>query len=134
MKYLLDTNVLVSLLRGKKPLVTARYFSHPPSDLFVCSIVVGELCIGAARSRAPATEQAKVDTLLAVHPSLPFDDDAARRYAVVRADLEAKGLVIPDLDIMIASIALVHHLTLVTHNTADFSRIPGLPLDDWELP
>jgi tRNA(fMet)-specific endonuclease VapC len=134
MTHLLDTNVWIALLRGKKPLVATRYASRAPRDMVACSIVVGELCVGAARSAHPITEQAKVDALLAGHKSLTFDDTAARKYAEIRADLETRGLLITDLDMMIAAIALVHGLKLVTHNTGDFSRISALRLEDWEIP
>ena len=135
MKYLLDTNACVQCMRKKgNPLVRQRLASHPPADVVVCSIVVGELCVGAAKNPNLPSEQAKVDAFLAPFQSLPFDDVAARRYAELRADLEARGLPIADLDLMIAALALVHGLTLVTNNTADFSRISGLALEDWEIP
>ena len=64
--------------------------------------------------------------------SLPFDDAFARRCASVRRDLERAGLIIGPHDLQIAATALQHNLTLVTHNTAEFSRIAGLSLEDWE--
>jgi tRNA(fMet)-specific endonuclease VapC len=131
---LLDTNVFVGVIRGKKPLLAARYAATPTADKRTCSVVVGELRAGALRSRSPAAEMAKVDALLAPLRSLPFDDPAARRYAEVRAALEAAERPIADLDLMIAAIALVHGLVLVTHNTRDFARVPGLALEDWEVP
>jgi tRNA(fMet)-specific endonuclease VapC len=63
--------------------------------------------------------------------SLPFDDRAAEEYGQVRAELAVRGTPIGPNDLMIASIALANQVTLVTHNTAEFSRIPGLTLDDW---
>jgi tRNA(fMet)-specific endonuclease VapC len=63
--------------------------------------------------------------------SLPFDDRAAEEYGKVRAELAVRGTPIGPNDLMIASIALANQVTLVTHNTAEFSRIPGLTLDDW---
>jgi tRNA(fMet)-specific endonuclease VapC len=134
MIYLLDTNVCIALMRGKKPQVTARFTSRSPNDLSVASVVVGELLTGAVRSHSPVSETAKVDTFLTPFLCLPFDLDAARRYAEIRADLEKRGLPISDADLMIAAIALVHGLTLVTNNTREFSRVPGLSLEDWEQP
>jgi tRNA(fMet)-specific endonuclease VapC len=135
MKYLLDTNAWIQCLRTKgNKLVKQRLAAHPPSDVVACSIVVGELCYGAAKSQNPPAEQARVDALLAPHRSLPFDDAAARRFAEVRAQLEAQGQKVADLDLMIAAIALTHGVTLVTHNTVDFARISGLALEDWEAP
>jgi tRNA(fMet)-specific endonuclease VapC len=134
MIYLLDTNVCIALMRGKKPQVTARFAARSPSDLCVASVVAGELLTGAVRSRSPVTEAAKVDAFLAPFACLPFDFDAARQYAVLRADLEQRGVPISEAAMLIASIALVHGLTLVTNNTREFSRVPGLPIEDWEQP
>ena len=134
MKYLLDTNVCVAHLRGKNALVLHRFGLHPPTDLVLCSVVVGELCYGARRSLNPAREQALVDAFVAQFVSLPFDDAAARVYATIRHDLESRGLRIGENDLDIAAIALANNLVLVTHNTAEFSRVPGLTLEDWEVP
>ena len=134
MTYLLDTNVCVVHMRGKNALVRSRVASHPPADLCVCSVVVAELRLWADGSANPAAEHAKVDQFLAPFRSLPFDDDAARLFGQIRAGLEAKGIVIADFDIIIAAIAKLHGLKVVTHNKKDFGRIPGLTLEDWEVP
>jgi tRNA(fMet)-specific endonuclease VapC len=63
---------------------------------------------------------------------VPFDDRAGEEYAKVRADLAAKGTPIGPNDLLIAAIALANGLTLVTHNTTEFSRVLGLRLEDWE--
>ncbi|HVK16067.1 MAG TPA: type II toxin-antitoxin system VapC family toxin [Fimbriiglobus sp.] len=135
MKYLLDTNTCIQILRTKgNPHVKTRIGSHPLTDLALCSVVVGELYYGARRASNPTSEIAKVDLFVARFTSFPFDDAAARVFADVRADLDARGLGIGPLDTMIAAIASAHGLILVTHNTKDFSRIPGLALEDWEVP
>src|SRR5439155_2039015 len=109
-KYLLDTNVCVAHLRGKNALVLQRFGQHPPTDLVLCSVVVGELCYGALKSTAPTLEQTLVDTFVGRFVSLPFDDAAARVYAAVRHDLESRGVPIGENDYQIAAIALVHGL------------------------
>jgi len=63
---------------------------------------------------------------------LSFDDQVAPKYGEVRAYLAARGTSIGPNDVMIASIALVHDLTVVSHNTGEFSRVPGLKLEDWQ--
>ncbi len=98
----------------------------------MCSVVVGELLFGALRSRDGAKNLAEVRTFLASFLSLPFDDRAAEEYARVRADLAAKGTPIGPNDLLIAAIALANGLTLVTHNTVEFSRVVGLTLEDWQ--
>lgn len=135
MTHLLDTNACIHLLRTKgNPHVRARLAATRRSDVVLCSVSVGELYYGAERSADPPRERAKVGAFVAGFVRLPFDDPAAHRFASVRADLDARGLPIGPLDIMIAATALIHGLKLVTHNTRDFGRIPGLPLEDWEVP
>lgn len=66
--------------------------------------------------------------------SLPYTDSEAQEYARIRADLERRGERIGDFDLQIAAIAITNQLTLVTHNTGEFSRIPQLAIEDWEVP
>ncbi len=134
MKFLLDTNVCVQYLRGKNQLVRARIQTHAPADLLVCSIVLAELWFGACRSIQPAIEIAKIGQFLVPYRSLPFDDDAAMTFGTIKSQLESTGIAINDFDAGIAAIALQHGLILVTHNTRDYQSVPGLVLEDWELP
>lgn len=135
MKYLLDTNACVQALRRKgSPLLKHRLGQHPPGEVVLCSVVVGELLYGAERSADPARERALADAFAAQFVSLPFDDAAARIYARTRYDLESQGLPISENDYLIAAVALANNLILVTHNTKEFSRVPGLSLEDWEIP
>jgi tRNA(fMet)-specific endonuclease VapC len=134
MTYLLDSNVWVALLRGKKPLVATRFKAAPPADLRVCSVVVAELRYGCALSAKPSANRAAVDALLAPYPSLPFDDVAVDDFVAIRRHLELLGQVIGAYDLQIAAIARTNGCTLVTHNQAEFGRVPGLLLEDWEAP
>ncbi len=74
-----------------------------------------------------------MESYLANHPNLDFDSGAARAFGELRADLERKGTTIGAYDLQIAAIALTHDLTLVTHNTREFGRVPNLTLEDWEI-
>lgn len=135
MTFLLDTNVWVALLRRSSQEVAARFRAVAPTgDIRVCSIVVAELRHGAMRSAKSASNRADIDALLAPHPSLPFDDAAADHYAAIRYHLETIGQVISPFDIQIAAIALANGSTLVTHNTGEFGRVPGLLIEDWQIP
>lgn len=134
MKYLLDSNACIGWLRLSQPKLVARIKRELPADLAICSIVVGELTYGAERS-APAhrvNNFLRIEQLRQRFFSLPFDDAAAERYGNVRAQLSALGTPIGPNDLMIASIALAHQMTVVTSNTAEFSRVPGLSVDDWQ--
>jgi tRNA(fMet)-specific endonuclease VapC len=128
---LLDTNACIAHLRGIGR-VTERLRALAPPDVAVCSVVRSELMFGAARSRDPARERAVVEAFLTPFRSLPFDDMAADDYAEIRAVLESQGMRIGAYDTQIAAIARCRGLTLVTHNTGEFARVPGLQWEDWE--
>lgn len=135
MIYLLDTNTCIHAIRKNgNPLVKARLSVTPPGEIAVCTVVVGELYYGAEKSGNPGPERLKVDLFIAPFANLPFDPKASSEYGIIRADLALRGLRIGPLDTMIAAIARVNNLTLVTHNTGEFSRVPGLNLVDWEIP
>ena len=132
MIFLPDTNACITLLRQRDQRLIERWKSVKVSDIVLCSIVIYELRYGAQRSSNPSGEHSKLDLFLSPFNSLPFDDQCARRCAELRAGLEANGKVIGPHDLQIAAIALQHRLTLVTHNSREFSRITGLTIDDWE--
>lgn len=133
MKYLLDTNVCITFLGQRNPVLNKRFSIVPAQDKIVCSIVRAELYYGVYKSQRPQINLLKIDSFLAHLPTLPFDDQTARVYGVLRADLESKGTPIGSNDLQIAAIALANHLTLVTHNTSEFSRVPNLMWEDWEV-
>jgi tRNA(fMet)-specific endonuclease VapC len=88
---------------------------------------------GALRSIDPARSLARQRAFFARFQSHPFDDAAAEAYARIRAHLLTAGNTIGPNDMLIAAIAVANGLTLITHNTDEFGRVPGLDLDDWEL-
>ncbi len=136
MTYLLDTNTCIGWLRQNHPAIIARIQAERPADIVLCSVVVGELLFGVERS-APihrANTALRVEQLRQQFVSLPFNDTAAEHYARIRADLTARGLLIGGNDMLIAAIALANGCTLVTHNTAEFTRVPGLVVEDWQNP
>ena len=137
MSHLLDTNSWVDhLRRGPTSKVTARLAATSPGSVHLCSVAVGELIYGALHSGPPhqASNLALIASLRQRFVSLPFDDRAAEEYGKARAYLASVGTPIGPNDLIIAAIALAHGCTLVTHNTREFSRVPGLLLEDWQLP
>jgi tRNA(fMet)-specific endonuclease VapC len=134
MPYLLDTNVWVAIMRGKDPALAERVKRQAPADVYSCTIVRAELMFGAHRSADPARNIGLVDSVVGVYPSLPVDDLAADQYAIIRAALESRGTPIGANDYFVASIALANGLTLVTNNAREFSRVPGLTVEDWQAP
>jgi tRNA(fMet)-specific endonuclease VapC len=126
----------IALLRWQNAEVLARLKQHPPEEILLCSIVLAELWYGAEHGHADHRDKnfALVNELEARYRSLPFDTSAARDYALIRAHLSSAGQPIGPNDTMIAAIARSHDITLVTNNTAEFGRVPGLKLDNWQTP
>jgi tRNA(fMet)-specific endonuclease VapC len=133
MTYLPDTNVCITLLRQLNQKLIIHWQAAKASEIVLCSIVVYELRHGAQRSSNPVREHAKLEVFFAPFASLPFDDSCARKCAEIRHELERSGMTIGPHDLQIAAIALHHGLTLVTHNTQEFNRIPDLRIEDWEI-
>ena len=132
--YLLDTNACIRVLNDSSKGVVARLRSHSPSEIRLSSVVKAELYHGARRSTRVSENLAVLRRFFQPFATLPFDDSCAERYGVIRALLEREGQPIGPNDLMIAATALAHDLTLVTHNTGEFSRITGLAIEDWEEP
>jgi tRNA(fMet)-specific endonuclease VapC len=134
MIYLMDSNACIGWLRQNEPKLMARIAQEPPRNIVLCSVVVGELYYGAERSGAVyrASNIRELEQLRLRFASIPFDDSAAEEYGRLRAHLASLGQIIGSNDLQIAAIALANGLTLVTHNTAEFSRVPGLLLEDWQ--
>ena len=130
--YLLDTNVCIRYLNGRSPTVKKKLEATNANDIYVCAVVKAELFYGAMRSNNPQRTLANQQRFLNLFTSLPFDDDAASVYGDIRAYLAQQGTPIGSNDLQIAAIALNHNLILLTHNTREFSRVPGLSWEDWE--
>ncbi|MFM5981495.1 MAG: type II toxin-antitoxin system VapC family toxin [Sphaerospermopsis kisseleviana] len=133
MIYLLDTNTCIVYLKGKNLYLKKKLENIPLSEIAVCSVVKGELFYGAMRSAYPERNLKLQQDFLNQFVSLPFNDQAATIFGNIRAQLTAQGTPIGGYDIQIAAIALTNNLILVTHNTREFSRIPELKLEDWEI-
>jgi tRNA(fMet)-specific endonuclease VapC len=134
MKWLLDTNVWIEILKGRNMVLIPRFIRKPKTDVFGCAAVRAELMHGACKYDFPDERRAKVTGLLDKHASLPFDDRCADAYALIRHDLEARRCIIGPYDLQIAAIALVNDLTLVTGNGDEFKRVQGLKVEDWSVP
>lgn len=132
MKYLLDTNVCIAVLRDRQSLATLRLAAHFKSDIVLCSIVKAELFYGIYKSGRLQRDWPHLYSFFSQFASLPFDDAAAEIAGRLRAHLSSAGTSIGPNDLLIAAVALANNLTLVTHNTYEFSCVPGLTLEDWE--
>ena len=129
--YLLDTNICIYFMKNKYPALTKKFLSLNASDLLISSITVFELQYGAEKSNWGEQTRMKMAMFLAPFMILPFDSDDACEAARIRAHLKRQGTIIGPYDIQIAGQAISNHLTLVTHNTSEFIRVPGIILEDW---
>ena len=131
MKYLLDSNVCIDLMRGKRSGLADRVLAHSEDGLAVSSVTLAELRFGAEKSADPLHHHALIGQILLPMAILPFDFRAADKYGEIRADLERRGQPIGPLDMLLAAHALSEGLIFVTHNTSEFQRVKGLQLEDW---
>jgi tRNA(fMet)-specific endonuclease VapC len=129
MNFLLDTDTCSAHMR--RPAQLAHRFVQHIGQLAISSVTLAELYAGAYK-------HTQVDRLLALIADLrqevqviDFDAACADKFGQVRGTLSQRGISVPTADLMIASAALVHNLTLVTHNVADYRNVPGLRIDDW---
>lgn len=125
---ILDSDHCIAILRG---VLDLRSKADPDDELAVTSISIGELIHGAYRSQRPADNLARLDVLLSALTVLPYDELSARRFGILKADLERAGIPLHDLDLQIASIAMENNAPLLSHNQKHFSRIANLSLEDW---
>lgn len=125
---MLDTDHCIAVLRGSLDL---RGRVSPEEELATTSVSVAELMHGAIRSRQKESNVARVEVLLSALVVLPFDEAAGRRFGVLKAELEARGEPLGDMDLQIASIAVENRLPLLTNNTRHFERVSGLRLMNW---
>jgi tRNA(fMet)-specific endonuclease VapC len=130
MSFLLDTDHLSA--HSRRPSGLAHRFIQHSGRLYTPSIALAELYVWAYQRRDPVAALASIEKMLLHEVSVvDYDDDFAKDFGRIRVELRRKGIEVPSMDLLIASVALVHNLTLVTHNTADFQNILGLRLDDW---
>lgn len=131
MRYLLDANAVIALLNDMTSPIARRIRRYAPRDIGVSSVVIHELYYGAFKSQRVEKNVARVDALQ--FPVLEFDQDDARQAGEIRAHLASKGTPIGPYDLLIAGQAKARKLTLITHNTTEFTRVPGLKVEDWKV-
>jgi tRNA(fMet)-specific endonuclease VapC len=133
MSFLLDTNILSVHLR--RPSGLAHRFFQYSGRLYTSTVALAELFVWAYNRPDPTKVLTAIDELLFQEVSpLEYDRDCANEFGRIRIQLRRSGIEVPSVDLLLASVALVYDLTLVTHNTADFRHIPGLRLEDWLAP
>ena len=130
MRYLLDANAVIALLNDATSKTAKRARRERPGEMAISAVVAHELFYGAFRSRRTAQNLTLIDALQFI--VLEFDKEDARQAGEVRAVLASKGTPIGPYDVLIAGQAVARDMILVTHNTQEFGRVPGLRFEDWQ--
>ncbi|MBL8414495.1 MAG: type II toxin-antitoxin system VapC family toxin [Propionivibrio sp.] len=131
MRYLLDANAVIALLNDRNSSISQRARLNNPQDIGISAIVAHELFYGAFKSQRSARNVALVDGLQ--FEVLDFDKEDSRQAGEIRAALAVKGTPIGPYDMLIAGQVIARKLILVTHNTDEFGRVPGLQIEDWTV-
>jgi tRNA(fMet)-specific endonuclease VapC len=127
---MLDTNIVSHAVRDSSGVVAKRLLSVSAGECCLSIITVAELRFGAAKVNSDRLRR-QIDGFVELAPAVPFEAPADVIYAEIRAELEARGQPIGPHDLFIAAHALSLDLTLVTGNSREFSRVPGLRLENW---
>ncbi|NWG20243.1 MAG: type II toxin-antitoxin system VapC family toxin [Chloroflexi bacterium] len=134
MRYMLDTNICIYIIRRKPIDVRAKFEQYSITDFALSTITLAELEYGVEKSSAKATNRHALDLFLIPLTILDFDEAAGKQYGGIRTALEMTGLPIGAMDLLIAAHALSLQLTLVTNNAREFRRVPGLMVEEWFSP
>lgn len=131
MRYMLDTNICIFVIKHKPETVFQKLQNTNPEDVCISSVTYAELVHGVEKSAAVEKNRLALSMLLANMEILDFDVDAADCYGKIRAVLEKKGTPIGPLDMMIAAHAQSLGYTVVTNNVKEFSRVSALRIENW---
>ena len=128
--YLLDTNILSDLVRNPQGVVAAQITKAGEDTVCTSVIVAAELRYGATKSNSAKLAE-RIDLILSALEILPLETPADHQYAALRHHLTREGTLIGPNDLLIAAHALAGDLTVVTANVGEFSRVPGLKVENW---
>ena len=131
--YLLDTNICIYFMKNSFPHLTEKLLACDPSALLISSVTVFELAYGAEKSNWGEKNRQKLALFLAPFTIRPFTASDALTAGSIRNFLEKQGAPIGPYDLQIAAQAVTGNITLITHNTGEFSRVPNLLLEDWTV-
>jgi tRNA(fMet)-specific endonuclease VapC len=129
--YLLDTNICIYTINRNPIKVIEKVKTFKPSQIKLSAISVSELEYGVSKSKNREKNRSALTDFVSGFDIIPFDDEDAEVYGLIRADLEKRGQLIGPYDMQIAAQAIAKDLVLVTNNTGEFERVKGLKLENW---
>jgi tRNA(fMet)-specific endonuclease VapC len=130
-RYLLDTNICIYLIKKHPPEVLARFQQIELKQLHIPTITLFELYYGIEKNNSQQRNLAALENFIAPLTIVDFSFDAAKKAVKIRNSLQKQGTPIGAYDIQIAACALSHNMTLLTNNTREFERVKGLKLENW---
>lgn len=131
MRFMLDTNICIYIIKQKPPSVIERFYQTEISEISISSITLSELFYGVSKSSKPEQNQFALTQFIAPLDILSYDDEAAQYYGELRVHLEKQGRPIGSLDMLIAAHALSAKCILVTNNEKEFTHVPKLKIVNW---
>ena len=131
MRYLLDTNICIYLIKKKPPQVFDQFARHPVGDIGISAITYSELAFGVANSQHREQNEFALQEFVAPLEIVDYPSGAASVYGQIRAELKKSGHLLGPLDMLIAAHALHLGVVLVTNNAAEFSQVPHLRIENW---
>jgi tRNA(fMet)-specific endonuclease VapC len=131
MRYLLDTNICIYLIKKHPPEVLVKFQQVQLKQLHIPSIAVFELYYGIEKNNSQQRNLSALERFLEPLTIVDFTLEAAKKAAKIRSHLEKQGTPIGVYDLQIAAIALSHNMTLLTNNTREFERVKGLKFENW---
>jgi tRNA(fMet)-specific endonuclease VapC len=129
-KYMLDTNICIAVMKGR-PSVRSKISRTDPAEIFISSIVLAELSYGVCKSTQKKLNKEALADFCSICSVWDWPAEAADTYGEIRAFLEQQGRIIGANDLLIAAHAKYLNAVLITNNTREFKRIPGLKIEDW---
>ena len=131
MKFMLDTNICIYIIKNKPAKVLKKFSKVEPKDVCISSITSSELWFGVNKSSNFERNAIALEEFLSPLTILEYDESASKIYGEIRAELEKKGQVIGSMDLLISAHAISRNLTLVTNNSREFKRIKDLDIENW---
>lgn len=131
MKYLLDTNICIYIIKKKPDAVIKKFIKLKPETVAISNITVAELYYGIAKSSRPNENTIALEQFLLPLVEIEYTKEDARAYGQIRSQLEKEGKIIGAMDLLIASQAVSRDLILVTNNEKEFTRVHDLKVENW---
>ena len=130
-RYLLDTDICIYLIKKHPPEVLARFQQTQLKQLHISTITVFELYFGIEKNNSQQRNLVALENFMAPLTLVDFSVESAKKAAKIRSILQKQGTPIGAYDLQIAAIAVAENMTLLTNNVREFERVKGLKLENW---